>query len=467
MNKAKSIVWQPHPGPQTKALKSTAYETLYGGARGGGKTEAGLGWLLYDHKDPQYRALVIRRNADDLNDWIDRARRFYTPFGAEVVGKPAVIRFPSGAIIRTGHLKDESAYTKYLGHEYHKIVIEELTLIPTLDDYLKLISSCRSTSDIKPQVFATTNPGGSGHQWVKERFVDPNLPGELFPDLESGRTRVFIPARISDNPTLMDSDPEYVRFLDALPDELRKAWRDGDWNVFAGQFFKMWRNDIHVVKPFDVPVEWFKMISIDWGWTAPCAVGWYARSFDGDIVKYRELYVTEREPYGLAQEILDLSSNDDVSMAVGDPSMWITNPMSRRNDKAYSDKSIASQMISAGIPLLKANNDRISGWTRLRQVLDWRGETADDGSTTVTQPPRYRTFSNCLNTIKLLPSVVHDPKKPDDVDKKCEDHIADCDRYAMMHLLTLEEPKHKKTQLGKRIEKLMKPEQYTGDWMSN
>lgn len=227
-----NVHWRPQP-KQIAALSRTEDEVLYGGARGGGKTDAGQAWLTYDIANPRYRALVIRRNADDLRDWIDRARRMYLPTKAEFSGNPAEIKFPSGAIIRTGHLKDENAYSKYQGHEYQKILIEELTHIPRESDYEKLLGSCRSTViDIYPQVFATTNPDGPGYEWVKERWMIPDEPKEIvLTELPDGRKRVFIPATVEDNPKLMDADPRYIQYLESMKDEdLRKAWRDGSWS---------------------------------------------------------------------------------------------------------------------------------------------------------------------------------------------------------------------------------------------
>jgi len=230
--------WKPNK-KQEVALLSTAFETLYGGARGGGKTDCGMAWLLYEIENPLYRALVIRKNGEDLKDWTDRARRMYSGTGAVFVGQPVQIVFPSGAKIYTGHLKDDSAYTKYQGHEYHRMLIEELTQIPSSDLYLKLISSCRSTVDIAPMVFCSANPGGVGHSWVKKRFIDVQRPFEYYEDKISGRKRLYIPATVDDNPVLMEKDPDYVKFLESLPEDLKQQWRYGNWdNVqFKGQIY--------------------------------------------------------------------------------------------------------------------------------------------------------------------------------------------------------------------------------------
>lgn len=219
--------WRPHP-IQEKALISDSYEILFGGSRGGGKTDTGMVKPLYYKDNPLFRALVIRKNYTDLKDWRDRALRMYS--GCEVKTVEGDLVFPSGAKIILGHLKDANAYIKYQGHEYQFMLIEELTQIPSLELYLKLISSCRSTiEELPPQIFCTANPGGVGHSWVKKRFIDPAPPMQEFKDEISGRTRMYIPATVDDNPALMNSDPEYVKFLDSLPPDLKAQWRHGSW----------------------------------------------------------------------------------------------------------------------------------------------------------------------------------------------------------------------------------------------
>ncbi len=250
--------WKPQP-KQTLALISDADEILYGGARGGGKTDAGQAWLLYDKDNARYRALVIRRNADDLKDWVDRANYMYLPTKARITGNPAEIEWPSGAKARTGHLKDENAFTKYQGHEYQKILIEELSHIPREKDYLKLIASCRSTVEgIKPQIFSTTNPDDPGLEWIKQRWDIPDEPDfdkvyTTYKEVEilgtdgkitiAKRKLVFIPAKLEDNPILVEKDPSYVILLESLkavdPD-LYDAWRKGSWKGYGteGSYYR-------------------------------------------------------------------------------------------------------------------------------------------------------------------------------------------------------------------------------------
>lgn len=226
--------WIPQE-KQKLALARIEDEILYGGARGGGKTDAGQAWLLYDIDKPYYRALVIRRNATDLEDWIDRARVMYTRCGAKYVGN--TFTFPSGAKIRTGHLKDDNAFSKYQGHEYPKMLIEELTQIASEGDYEKLRASNRSKyPDIPPQIFCTTNPDGAGHKWVKRRWNIPDKPEGIITTEEGGLTRVFVPSTVEDNQELLKNDPNYLKNLESIQDEeLKRAWRFGSWEGFGVQ----------------------------------------------------------------------------------------------------------------------------------------------------------------------------------------------------------------------------------------
>lgn len=277
------------------------------GARGGGKTDAGMAWLLYEKDNPLYRALVIRKNVDDLKDWIDRAERMYSGTGAQFVGKPVEIRFPSGAKIVTGHLKDDQAFSKYQGHEYHRLLIEELTHIPSEESYLKLISSCRSTINIEPRIFATTNPGNSGHTWVKRRFIDPARPITEFKDEVSGRTRIFIPATVDDNVVLMEKDPAYVKFLESLPPDLKAQWRYGSWEdqkikgaYYSDDMLQAQKEDrICILQPLPyepVYVAWDLGIN-------DIQVAWFYQ-VKGDQIRVIDLYADNNKPYEFYPQML-------------------------------------------------------------------------------------------------------------------------------------------------------------------
>lgn len=426
-----NAIWRPHP-KQEIALQQTAFEILYGGARGGGKTDAGLVFLTEYLGHPRFRGLVIRRNADDLTDWIDRAERMYRLMGAKIAYRPPFIRFPSGAIIRTGHLKDEQSYGKYMGQEFQMMVIEELTQIPTEKRYLQLMASCRSSiQELKPQVFCTTNPGGVGHGWVKTRFVDPASPMTEF-EID-GRTRIYIPATVDDNPSLFEADPGYIKTLEALKntdEELWKAWRLGDWNTFAGQFFKEFRRDLHIVKPYKVVKTADNVIvgGMDWGRTAPFAFTLseiIVVNLDGNkfyrAKTFFEVYGTDKTPRQWAEIIKEkLKAReiklDDIAWIRGDPAMF-----TKGQDLSIS---IADQFKNEGIVIKPASNDRIGGWENLH---NWMSISPD-------LLPYWMITEDCINLIKELPELVHDENNVEDVDTDGIDHASDSCRYCFKHL---------------------------------
>lgn len=417
MDIQRKVTWQPHEGPQTLALQSNEFEILYGGARGGGKTTAGFAWLLYDIAHPKLRALVIRKTSDDLSDWLDRANQFYSKLAGitvEIVGRPAEVRFSTGALFRTGHLRDDNAYEKYQGHEYHRILVEELTQIPSEERYLKLISSCRSSCpDLAAQIFCTTNPGGPGHSWVKKRFIDVGPPSKPFTDPDTGRNRIFIPAKIADNPALMANDPNYLAFLNGLPEPLRSAWKDGNWDIFVGQYFKHWDRRTHVVEPFEIPKNWKRYRAMDYGSQAPSAVTWWAVNEQGKAFCYRELYASDLTYEELALRVKAMTPADEViEYTVADPS--ITNKREQDGRTFYTG---AELMARSGLSVVGGDNRRIEGWRRISALLKYS---------------QIAWFSTCVKSIETIPALIHDLNKPEDVDTDCDDHIGDTVRYFVM-----------------------------------
>lgn len=437
--------WHPNTGPQTTALQHTEFELLMGGSRGGSKTETGIVWMMKLINHSLFRGLVIRKNSDDLSDWVDRAHRMYSAYGAIVTGKPPLIRFPSGAKIRTGHLKDENAYTKYQGHEYHRIIIEELTQIPEEKYYLQLLASCRSSvPEIHPRVFLTTNPGGAGHAWVKERFIDislPNVPYTYIYTLPDGRqlkrSRIFIPSRLEDTPQLMENDPNYVVTLEMLKDtdvELYKAWRLGDWNTFAGQFFREFKPEIHVMRSF--PVDYAdrdKMFigGLDWGRTDPFSFHpsyvtrvYYTYPETNEIISflrivtYKEFYGTDQSPKEWGDKIKDgiplkrfswIQADNQIFNPQNDGSMSIFLQFAMYSDEEYRR-------------LLKpASKERVGGWENMHNWLS----IAPDGL------PYWLITENCTNLIKSIPLLQHDEDIVEDVAASPFDHAPDGVRYML------------------------------------
>lgn len=437
------------------ALMWEVYELLYGGARGGGKTEAGIMWLISDdyYLNPMYRALVIRKNANDVDYWVDRAKRVYERMGAVWKDSKMAFYFPSGAVIRIGHLADKDAFNKYLGHEYHRILIEELTQIANEDDYEKLISSCRSTvPGIKPGIFATTNPTGVGHAWVKARFVKgEGVPAPMVPWIppKLGRWRMFIPATIDDNPSLLENDPHYIQMLDSMKNvELRKAWKDGNWDVGMGQFFDEWRDDIHVCSPFQIPDEWEKFICLDYGYSKPSAVYWCAIvPKSGKVYVYRELYVTKHTYLMLISAIARMTPPDEtIDWMVADNSIGAPN-----NETGESGLDIFNDYLESigwDLPVTlanKGNGSRARGWNLVREYMH---PTRDDYGNPIV---KWQVFKTCPELIRTFPVQMYDENNPEDLDTDGEDHAPDAVRYGLQAIGQPLTAKPKKKKQGNKF----------------
>jgi len=415
--------WRPFPR-QELFLRCPAKEILFGGARGGGKTDAGVVWVsrpAIEGKFKKFRGLVVRETAESLADWVDRASEIYCKTGARLVTHPTP-RFiwPWGSKIYTGHLKDPRSIRKYIGREFQRILIEELTQLAEKDIYDKILGSCRSSiKGLDARLAATTNPGGPGHYWVKKRFVDPAPPGQVFRERGSKRTRVFIPSLVTDNPALCENDPDYVEYLDNLPDKLNKAWRHGDWSVLEGSYFTEFSRRTHVIPPFEVPSSWARYIALDWGfYPDPCVALWFAVSPDKNrwrCVVYRERHWFRTIPEDVAKDIMFINEKYDerIEYAVADPSMWA----------AKSGPSDAEKMIGAGFPLNKADNSRVTGWTRMHEQLAPERESGHIG---------LKIFNTCVKTIEAIEIAQHDEHNPMDVAANKLDHWIDGIRYFCM-----------------------------------
>lgn len=410
-------VWKAQPGPQTLALQvpDSVNEILYGGKRGGGKTDTGIIWMQEPVSLPRYRGLVIRKHVSDLRDWVDRATRMYQGLGVKVAYRPWELTFPSGAKIVTGHLKDDLSYTQWMGQEFQRMLIEELTQIPDEKRYAQLRASNRSTVDGLPaQTFATTNPGGVGHSWVKKRFVDIGPYYQIYTD-QLGLRRVYIPAGIDDNPALTKVDPDYVKQLEALKEidpDLWKAWRLGDWSIIAGQAFREWNSILHITPIPPMPLkDCKKFICFDWGYSNWGVALWVAIAPENryGVVRYyvyRELWLKEHEPREWAKQFKLLQRIDGVR------DIWL--PPDCFNKEMGS--SIADIFRTDGTLNVKQASTP-SGSRHMRKAI-MHSALAD----AIDGRPYLQMHPNCVKLAESLPELITDENDPEDIDTDGNDH---------------------------------------------
>jgi hypothetical protein len=448
IRRAKGL-WSPQPGPQTAFVSATAFEVVYGGARGGGKTDAALGDFAMHAEafGAAAQGLLVRRTRVSLEPTIARARQIFGPEGARWQASTSCFAWPSGATLYFRHLDNDGDADSYQGHAYSRVYVEELTQFPAAAPVDKLKATLRSAAGAPCGFRATCNPGGAGHNWVKARYIDagPLRPvTETFENPFDGSrvalTRVFIPARLSDNPALLGRDPAYVARLRLTGSEsLVRAWLEGDWNVVEGAFFDRWRAR-NIVRPFETPGFWTRIRAYDWGYAAPFSVGWWAVASDptpasslggpvtiprGALVRYREWYGSNGRPgeglrlsaEAIAAGILSREAGETIHHAVADPSIFAE----------QGGPSVGMRMREAGVWFRPADNTRVgkagalSGWDQVRARIAGDGET-----------PMLFVFSTCRDFIRTVPVLQHDPLRPEDLDTRAEDHIADETRYACL-----------------------------------
>ena len=421
------VIFRPNNGPQTEFLAAPEREVFYGGARGGGKSYAMLvDPLRYCHKET-HRALLIRRTMPELRDLINHSQRLYSKAfpGAKWREQEKEWRFPSGAKIEFGYAENMTDALRYQGQSYTWIGIDELPQYPSPDIYNFLRSSLRSVdTEIPVYMRATGNPGNIGSQWVREMFVDPAVPNFAFDiniDTPNGNkviTRRFIPAKLQDNPYLIQTDDYYV-MLASLPEIQRKQFLDGDWDAFEDSAFPEFSKSIHVVDPFEVPKGWQKFRAADWGYSSPACVLWFAIDYDNNLWIYRELYTQKITADVFGRKVLELEHGEYIRYGVLDASTW-----AKRGDIG---PSIAETMIQTGCrwrPSDRTPKSRISGKLEIHKRL----KISDDKK----KEPGLRIFSTCRNLIRTLPLLPLDDNNPEDVNTHVEDHAYDALRYGCM-----------------------------------
>lgn len=408
-------------------------DILYGGAAGGSKsTSLLLGSIRACQRYPGLQAFWFRRSFPELQHSVLRMLGRYSyckALGATWNGGTYELRFPNGSILTFAHAKNVPEATAMQSGEINLLIIDERTTLPP-DVVDLLYTRVRSGVPGVPclGIRSGTNPGNIGHTRVKQDYVDATDHGSHEIIDKAGRVRRFIQAKVTDTPQL---GAAYEKTFEGLGEALRKAYRDGDWDVFEGQVFSEWRYERHVMKPFKLPRGWRRYGGIDWGHRAPSAVVWAAEDADNRIWVYKELYQTQLGEKGLGDAIKRGSGKDHVVFAF-DPSM-----MNQVGD-AMPVASILQQM---GIPLRKAINDRLSGWQRVHSYLDEGPACLHHANLGWETCPLMHVFSNCVDLIRTLPAVPYNTLgKMEDVDTQSEDHLADALRYLTMQLGTMSRP---------------------------
>ena len=423
--KGRSIVWKPQP-KQAAFMRRCEDEALYGGAAGGGKSDALVIEALRQVDVPHYRGLIVRKTYPQLSELIDKTMQYYRPAfpKARYNASSHVWTFPSGAKI-------------YFG-----------SMFRTQDKYNYLMSRNRPTGPgTVVYMRATANPGGIGHGWVKARFITPAPPGTRMVQLvdvkkpdgsvaKLRRTRVFIPSTVFDNKKLLENDPGYLGTLASLPEAEKQALLYGDWDSFNGQVFTEWRNDpahyedqrwTHVIKPFRIPAHWHIWRGYDFGYSKPFSVGWYAADEEGRLYRIKELYGctgTPNEglridPVEQARRIREAEQNDPmlkgrVIQGVADPAIF--------NESQGESIAQMQEKYPYFVTWRPGDNTRIAGKMQLHYRLAFDAEGR----------PMFQVFDTCRHFIRTIPNLVYDESNVEDIDTTQEDHIYDECRYVLM-----------------------------------
>lgn len=444
----KEILWRPQK-KQAAFQRRREYEALYGGAAGGGKSDALLTEALRQVHIPHYRGLLLRKTYPELTGLIDRSRQIYSAAYPDAKYQEAqhVWRFPSGAKIYFGNMGKSGGWTVYQGKSFDFIGFDELTHF-TFAEYSYLFSRNRpSGPGTRVYVRAATNPGGIGHGWVKERFISPGpamtpIKSEMTVQAPDGknvtlsRSRIFVPSTVFDNKALLDYDPNYLASLSLLPEAEKQALLYGSWDSFQGQVFTEWRNDsdhyrdqmhTHVIEPFPIPGHWRMYRGLDWGYSRPFSVGWFAVDEEGRIYHIKEYYGCtgvpneglHMDPGQVAAEIRRMEREDEqlkgrVITGIADPSIF---------DESRG-QSIARMMEQAPfcVYFSPGDNKRLPG----KMQFHYRLRMAGDGR------PLFQVFRTCRNFIRTFPALQYDPARVEDIDSGLEDHCYDMARYVLM-----------------------------------
>lgn len=390
---------------------------------------------IRDRHSQWMRSIIFRKTFPEMKDLIRRSREIYPSAQARFRESTKEWFFPAGGIVEFAYLDAAKDRFNYQGRAFTFIGWDELTLWKDDVAYVYLMSRLRTSSaangEVTLRVRATSNPGGIGHQWVKQRFDIPDegtYVQQYVPDTDSWR--VFIPARIKDNPYL--GNTTYERDLDALPEHIRRMLKEGRWDVLEGVMFSEWDRRIHVCEPFAIPESARLWRACDDGFNAPACVLWFAL-IDGRVYIVGELY----KPQLTAEELAEVVLKRDMQIPItsgGQDVKLNTVPLNGLIDPAaYSDHGIrrfrggsrAKVMNEIGTQWRPAHTGPYSRVQGCNMVHEFLRTKLHDGL------PKLQVFRNCANLIRTLPTLPIDEGNVEDVDTTAEDHPYDALRYGL------------------------------------
>lgn len=409
---------------------ATEFDVLYGGAAGGGKTKALVADDLRDAmRYPGIRIGAFRRTYGELKESLLAelaAFGYGAVLGATWNGSVYELRFPNGSLIMYRYAESLKGASRRQGGQYQKLTFDERNL--TAPDVVAFLESRLRSGDPKIPVVGVrsgTNPGGPGHGASKLRYIDGTNHGEKVYQDERKRTVRFIPSKLSDNPHV---NAEYAADLAGLPEKLRKAFLDGDWDVFAGQMFSEWRRERHVLDPIPLPPSWRRYNGVDWGYAAPWCVLWGAEDEDGRLWIYREIYKTAVGESDQAKQILEAeASGEYVAVRYADDAMWATRGEAKPVADVYAENEV--HLTAAG------KGSRVNGWQRIHSFLGEAPACAHHRALGWETCPRLHVFTTAENLIRTLPTLPHATTgDPEDADTNAEDHAPDALRYLLINL---------------------------------
>lgn len=448
------VIWKPQP-KQEAFMSRSEPEAFYGGAAGGGKSDALVAEALRQVHIPHYKGLILRKTYPELRELIDKTRLLYPQVvpGCRYNSTEHAWHFPSGAQIIFSSLQRPADRYKFAGIAYQFIGFDELTHF-SHDEYIFLMSRNRPNgSGVRCYIRSTGNPGSVGHAWVKARFVDPAPPMTPIPEsvdwyapdgthYRQVRNRIYVPATVYDNHALMSHDPAYVARLASMPEAERDALLYGSWSSFSGQVYREFTDDpahykdrawTHVIEPFDIPAHWQIWCGLDWGYSKPFSVGWFAVDTERRMYHIAEYYGCTGtpdtgvllEPSTVAREIRRIEAEHPLLQGrrifrVGDPAIW----------QSDGTESIGALMERERVYFEKGDHARIAGKMQLhhRLAFDQYGI------------PMLYVFNTCRHFIRTIPALVYDETHVEDVNTKGEDHIYDMTRYVAMRNAIAERP---------------------------